>query len=473
MRLFPVVVCGIGGALGLIALVVFLTPLDDDELALEPSVPGAEASQGPDAVEQPTQPYQAVSRQSLALATEAEEMDVAKLRLELTELAEWLQATFADDPIALHIAAQIYSELQQTKSAESTWQACLKSEPQVAGPYAGMAQIYVASGRDENAVQLLEEAVSRGIVSAELLVALGSAYENLGQLEKANEILSNAAVQFPDDGAALLALGRVQAQIKDYAGAEKSIGRAIELDGESEAALFTLSTALVRQRKTEAAEAVREKLQALRKQVTGDAKEDGFQSIYNTAFLGIAHRVILAAASIAENHNDLVEAERLVRRAQRLDPDRLKSYMSLSAIFRAKNDLASALEVHKILLEKQPENPLNAINLASVAMQVGQVELAERALEDAAKRDDSNLMAKTALAKFRYASGEFAACRDLAAEIVGQIPSVESYLLLAAAYDGAGQADAADAAVDRARQLDPNHPMLNTPANDPAASTQP
>lgn len=470
-RIVSVVLVGVIGALVLIALVVYLTPLDDEELGLDvANANGVGTLPGDTTLSNSPPAYQPVSRASLALPTVAEEMDVAKLRSELTELAGELQRKYSDDPIALHIAAQIYSELQQTKSAEMTWLKCLAMNPGVAGPYAGMSQIYVASGRDEMAVSLLEQAISNQIVSAELLVALGNAHENQGQLDKAQEILSAAAEQFPENGAAYLSLGRTQVQLRDYAGAEQNLEKAIELEGESEAALFSLSTALVRQRKTEAATAVRDRLQAIRKQGTAGENE-GFQGIYNSAFLEIAHRIMLAAASVAENHGDLIEAEKLVRRAIRLDPDRLKSYMSLSSIFRAKNDLPAALEVHKILLEKQPENPLNAINLASIAMQVGQTSLAEESLQDAVNRDRSNLMAKTALAKFRLAAGEFAACRDLAAEIVEQVPSAEAYFLLAAAYDGAGQAEAAKAAMTRAQQLDPNHPMLGE-ASTPDA-TQP
>lgn len=481
-RFISIVLCGVIGALALIALVVFLTPLDDEELGLDPAGTGIPLATGSSTSSQNLESFQAadpfpaaaafqpVSRESLALPTVAEEMDVAKLRTELTKLAEELQAKWGDNPIALHIAAQIYSELQQTKLAEATWQKCLSTKPNVAGPYAGMAQVYVASGRDELAVQLLEEALSRDILSDELLIALGNAHENLGQLEQAKEVLASTIEQFPENGSAYLSLGRTQVQLKDFANAEANIQKAIDLEGESEASLFALSTALVRQRKTDEAKAVRDRLQAIRTKSSGGAA-DGFQGIYNSAFLDIAHRTILAAASVAESNGDLVEAERLVRRAVRLDPDRLKSYMSLSSIFRARNDLASALEVHKILLEKQPENPLNAINLAAVAMQVGQVSIAEQALEKAVSRDRSNLMAKTALAKFRLAAGEFDACRDLAAEIVEQLPSAESYLLLAAAYEGAGQSEAAEAALGRARELDPEHPMLgeaseqNAPAN--------
>ncbi len=462
-RMTLVLVSAVLGAAAIIGIVVVLTPLDENPLEEEMAKAEAKLAAAQRAAETaaatPTKKYPRVPIAQLELATEAEDIDVTALREELTGLADWLKFGYPNDASALHIAAQIYGELRQTQIAQATWEKCLEAQPMSPGPYAGLAQLLSESGNDERAVEVISDALNKGIESAELSLTLAESYENLGQLDRAAEVLQFAARRYPEDPEIFLALGRVQNQLKEYTYAESSVRRAIELGGESEPALFTLSTALVRQGKKQDAAIVQSRLNQIQKQPTGDQNQ-GFQENYNAAFRGIAHRVFLGAASVAEKHQAWEDAERLVRRAVRLDPDRVKSYMSLASVMLGQARMGEALAVHELLLQKQPENLLNYLNLAAVASEVGELELAESTLEDAlAKHPDNNAIV-VVMAKLQIKMGNFSKARQLAASVVEQNPTAETYMLLATAYEGAGELDAAKAAIERARQLDPNHPAL-------------
>jgi len=64
-----------------------------------------------------------------------------------------------------------------------------------------MALIYDAMARETEAVPYYEHAISLGLPSglkSSALLCLGSSYRNIGQIEKAKDILSNAIEEFQD-----------------------------------------------------------------------------------------------------------------------------------------------------------------------------------------------------------------------------------------------------------------------------------
>ncbi|MEM7475215.1 MAG: tetratricopeptide repeat protein, partial [Planctomycetota bacterium] len=307
--------------------------------------------------------------------------------------------------------------------------------------------------------------------SEELLRLLAQAHENLGETEDALKWLEQANQLNSQSVDTLKALARVQMQLKQYEAAERNIRKAISIGGENESVLFTLSTALVRQKRMDEATEIRKQIQEKKAESSGTKDNsqngNGFQEGYTNALRRIAYNLQLSAASIANQNQNNVQAEKWVRDAIAIYPDRSKAYQSLASLYLEENRIGDAIALHELLVQKQPENVFNVINLASLVSQVGEMERAVEILEAAVESDPEGTIAQAALAKLYVAQRNGEAARRMAAEVLERNPSVEAYALMAAAYETSGQQRSAEAAIQRARQLWPEHPMWRS---DPGAT---
>jgi tetratricopeptide (TPR) repeat protein len=87
-----------------------------------------------------------------------------------------------------------------------------------------------AHGGSDLGLRLLERVRARGLISAEGLQRLGTAYQGAGQLNAARDALEAAAAARPDSVAVLLDLARVAQQARDLRGALGYLAHARELD---------------------------------------------------------------------------------------------------------------------------------------------------------------------------------------------------------------------------------------------------
>ncbi len=466
-RIVSIGLASVAGTAALLTVIVLLTPLDD---ATDPTgaqgasstVPmGREVAADSDRSSRAPNPASnSLSKprlEALVFPSQPEPIDVGELQTELRALAERLQRDYPSDSAAFHFAAQLYFELNQTAVAEKAWRKSVSLPSPNSGPFAGMAQLLIGEGREVEAIQLLEQAHSAGIESAETFLQLAEAYENLGQLSNAQETLNEALREYPEDGAMWLAHGRVLSQLGEYEAAQTSLLNCLEFSGESENVLFLLSTAQLRNGKRELAAETRQRLKRLRDQ--GDQPGIGFQTSYESALRAIAVNVLVSSAALAENCGQLDEAERLLWRAIQLVPDGSQAYMSLSSVLRKQGRLANAVEVHQQLVKIQPGNLLNYTNLASIALQNGEIELARNTLLAAIEVDPKGVAAQALLAKLYLAEQQYFEAEKYAASVLERNRSVESLLLVASVYQAQGDSGAAQQAIAEARALDPYHPI--------------
>ncbi len=380
-------------------------------------------------------------------------IEVEAMQGELRELANKVIEKYPQDFAAYHVAAQVYAELKQSQQAETLWKKCLELSPNQLGASIGLAEVYMASGKDEEALELLERV--RDLPSAqqslEMLLALGKVHENLGQLDDSLLAYRACTELFPQLGSGWLALGRVQNQLGKFEEAESSLRKSIALDGPNEANLFALTTSLVRQRRTDEATELREQVAAT--QQSANSEDAGFQSQYENALRNIAANIYVSAAIIEEEQGDLLEAANLNRRAIEIDPLQLRAYMSLSSVYRKAKQFADAVVIQRRLLELQPDNLLNYLNLANVEMAAGDVQSAEATLLMAAKMNEQGTLAQSALARLYLASGRTQQAHAMAVQVVENQPVAASYELLAAIYEAAGDFENANAATEKAVEL--------------------
>ena len=388
----------------------------------------------------------------LPSSTEKKEINVAELQLELKQLATKLTDEFPNDAASFHLAAQVNFELKQFETAEQLWKKCLDVNPMYMGPYVGLATLLMERGRNEDAIEVLQNAEKLGGKSPEMLLKLGEAFENTGNLEGALDRLQQGASAYPENGEIWYALGRVQNQSSQPAEAEISLRRAIQIGGEKEPILFALNASLMRQAKLAESVVVRETMAKLKQ--PKQFEQDTFQDRYDTALTRLAADVFISAATISEANEKLDEAGKLYLRVLELNPKNVESHSGLLFIARRQERLPDQRLLLSKLIQYDPNNLLNYTNLASVAMQMGDLRFAEKTLNAAVAIDPDGVLAQAASAKLYLNLRSFSKAKALALQVVERQPSPAAYRLLAATYQAEGIEESFIAAIQKADELE-------------------
>ena len=399
MRLVTLFLTGLVLALGIIGVAVWLTPLPDEEmeLATQPAADNQPSAEDDVSVAGKAQSVEV----TLKLPESARQVPTQQLQDELRAVGKQLTETFPGESGSWHLAAQVEAELLQSESAELLWNRCLEMNPQHFGPYLGLAELLTSTGRFQDAADILQQVFERGGSSPEVYLKLGEAYENLGELPRALEVLSEGAKLFPEDASLLFSLGRLQSQAEELEAAEANIKQAIAVGGQSQQYLSSLITVLMRQNKREEAVALRQQLKDLTtpSDVEQDAGGAAFQQAYDKALGQSAFRVFEGAGALCYKQGRLDLAEQYFVRAVEQDPSITSGWVGLSEVLLHQGKFGDVIQVLKRIVKLEPENPFHRTNLAAVAMQVGDLQLAQSTLEEALAEDPKSELLLVALSK--------------------------------------------------------------------------
>ena len=386
---------------------------------------------------------------------------VDQLQAELTSTAERLMSQFPRSPEAYHVAAMVFSELKQSQNAESAWRKCIEFRPTESGPYVGLASLLLDKGGDEEAISLLEQLRESSVRSGELFSELARGLINLGELEKAKLILDDGIKEFPKEAGLWRNKGILETQVREFENAELSLRRSIELGDRTNSTVNALVTVLMRNQKPEEANRIRQ-ANLVEKEVSESEKSDTFQIDYEKALRKVAVRLLRLSSAVAIKEIQFEMAERFLTRAISLIPDELECYMELSSLFRKAKRLDKAIACQIELLDRQPENVLNYINLASVASQTGDFEFANLTLINAAKRFPDVPYPLGELARLALAKGDFDASRGWLAKAISLEPNnVEWYFMAAMVAREKGNKEEFLSMINQASKLAPSDPRLN------------
>lgn len=438
-------------ALILLLLVVLLPPPPP---ATEPRTDAsfsvaasAEADAEPDAA--PPAP----SHASIVLPTTPVEIDTAAEQKQLLDQVERAAERYPDDASVFRIGGLAYKELLQTDRAGELFRRSLELDDQnaeVLGAYAGLLR---QLGKHEEAVSVLSRAVERGVATAPLLTALGEAYSETGDLEAAAKWLEKAVAAAPEAPAAHLALAQALVQLQRFADAEKEARLALRSEPNNRAATMALSTALIRQDKKEEALKLRAQMPKIDAQVMPNDQQ------YQASFRTFAASTYFLLAGVYASHDAAGEAEQLARHSLELDPKSIGSAVLLGELLRRQGRLQDSLVVYQRLTELQPENLVNFHNLASLAVSLGDLALAEQTLRRAAQVDPSG-NGELQLARLLLGLGNAPEAAQRAQKAADQLASVDAYLVLIAAHQANGDKAEALKAYMKAKRSFPSDPRL-------------
>jgi protein O-GlcNAc transferase len=174
--------------------------------------------------------------------------------------------------------------------------------------------------------------------------------------------------------------------------------------------------------------------------------------------------VLDEAAAIYDGQGDSLESERLLLRAVALDPASAETCRALARLYQGAGMIAEERVVRRRLVEIEPQNLANYLDLAKACAQLGEPESAEATLKLALAMSPNSVDVYATLAQFYLQEGKARKARWFAQEAVRREPTAEGYLFLASTCRLLDDQAAAEAAMARARKLAPDDPRFQGPA---------
>lgn len=388
------------------------------------------------------------------LPTSPVEISNEQLQDELLEEMENLKARFPDLPEAMHVAAMSYAGLRQTKKAELLWRTCITKASDHVGPRLGLAIVLSERGNDEEAVEILENAVADQCVSPKLYHQLASVYSKLGDMEKAESTLRRALNEDPLVPQNWLLLGQTKSQLMKFEEAEDCFLRAIQLGYGTPTTYLALANACQRQGKAEEAEKYRVHFSELKSRGEEVTRDLTFQEIYQQALRPLVLNNLTLTASIYHEQALPEKAEELSLRILEIDPEYIQALVQLGSYYHEAQEMGNALVVQLRLVEIAPENVAHHLNLATLYMEIGDLASAEIALTNAMEREPDLSAPYFGLAQIQAQFGNLEEARKFAEDGLERQVSAEGYAILATICHKMGDAEAAAAAKTKAQQLE-------------------
>lgn len=437
-------------ALIAIAIVYARKPPQSDPPTVETSQNSAKSDSAQPKAESTRPPVRQPAVSLLATAVPA---TTEQLHHESEQVGKKLLLQFPELPEALHVVALMHAQLRQTAEAENLWRKCIELAPKNEQYYVNLAAVAMDRGNSQLAAETLERAVTSGMSSPDLLHHLAVAQMELGKCDEAQHTIETALQTHPQFSAGWVVLGQSQLKLGKVVEAEQSLRKALALGSQSAEVYFALANAVARQGKNDEAEEFRKKFSELKATQSLD-KQQRFQILTAAEARRNAVALFTEAAVVHSWQGDFLESERLLLRALALDPTNIASCRSLANLYRQANMKPEERVLRRRLVDIEPLDFSNHLNLAKLSAELGELESAEAALKVAIALQPDRLDGYAVLAQLYQQSGRLKQARWYAQEAVNRKPTAEGYRYLSTICEQLGDIASADAAQQTARQME-------------------
>jgi len=405
---------------------------------------------------QTMQPPPAVKKAKLQLPLQVRPFDTKIEKEDLLARLDKALDTYEKKAPIHYVLALTYSELLQTEKALAHFRDCLKLDPNNVSAIADYSKQLTQLGKYPEVVELITPRIKAGSNEPRIHAELGNAYLQSGEIEQACSVLENAVRLFPNDGTILLRSAQAEVQRGNFEVAEKNARAALSVGEKSDGTYMVLSTALIRLGKREEALAVRQEQSKIPKSDGNDDEK------YRESFRQFACHTYGMLAGIVASQGDIRNAEKWYLYGLRLDPLSIRNLVGLGTLFQKAGRTRDSLAVYQRLAEVEPENPVNFNNLASLAISLQEMQLAEQALRRLVKLDSTG-NADLVYADFCFQNRDTKRSAKHAKIAAMKTKRPDAYALWIAALQREGRAaDAADA-IQQARVQFPSDLRFKTP----------
>jgi tetratricopeptide (TPR) repeat protein len=312
-----------------------------------------------------------------ALVMKASWLLVEGKRTEALDKAQAAVKAAPELPSAHYLVGVIHTQMQDVPSAIAAFNEVLRLNPRAAAAQLQVARLQLAQGAASEAVRFAESVVKSAPANPIARLTLAGGLLAQRDLARAEPMIAELLKEYPKAADVHALDGLRHLLKKNPAGARAAYGRALQLDARSHPAIAGLV----------ALDLLEKKPDASLKRVEARLSE----SPDDVRLLQLVSRVYLAM-------NDQAKAERALRRAIDVAPGDSSSYAMLGQLYLAQQKLVEARVEFDQVAKRNPKNVGASTVAAMLSHQTNDVEDAKRRYRDILDREPNAPVAANNLA---------------------------------------------------------------------------
>ncbi|MCR9296413.1 MAG: tetratricopeptide repeat protein [bacterium] len=380
--------------------------------------------------------------------------DGPQLRQEAVELVDYLVQRYPKLPDALECNARLHLMIGETALAAESWQAALSLANDYAYALHGLGKVALRQNELERASQLLREAADLLPDLEDVHHDLSSAYLDSGAVAQAIQVLSSFGERHPESAQTWLLLGYAEMAERDFAKARSAFEKALDLSPESPRAQEGLGRALLRLGEKERALTLLNRQRVSRGDAADSLEADALMkqemASYSQRYIDVA-KVLVAGG-------DAAEAERVYRKAQILDPSNQDAWFGLLGIYQQQKDLNKALAWAEKIQTENSQSPGAHLLYGNMLVAAGRPQDALQAYEQVLALDPQDPAGFVAMLRLMLQNRAlWPKTLGVAQRLVDLRGSAADFELLGQAFAVNQKFADAEAALRRAIELEPNN----------------
>src|SRR5207237_6811671 len=355
-------------------------------------------------------------------------------------------------------------------AAEAALQRATTADPNLAGPHAALAALYLARKQNEKAGLEFEKAAKLAKVRSPETIKFAQFKVQNGAPEEAKAFLTNITKQAPDFLPAWPILGRIANNEKKYDDALKLVENALSRDPANiDARLVQAESEIAKGETKKAVDSVKSldhtypgspviKYALARVYAKTNTLSDAIAAV-DQAVKTSPHFVdaVLLQAELHLKNGDAQSVVDSLSAVVKQSPGLLRAELMLAEAYRAVGRLDDAIGIVREQIRRSPQNAASYFLLGVMLQQQNKVTEAREALEKAAQLAPDNPSSLQQLVDLDVASKNYAAGHRRVDEVLQHQPnSAVGYYLRVKLYLAHQTFDLAQTALLKAIDLDPN-----------------
>ncbi|MDP7286793.1 MAG: tetratricopeptide repeat protein [Phycisphaerae bacterium] len=292
--------------------------------------------------------------------------------------------------------ANAHNQYDQTKEAAKWWRESLEWAPGRVNARRGLAMIAMKEGDYLKAAEMWGLIRQGNARIPDANGRYGEALLEMGKPAEAIEPLEREVRISPRNAEYHFLLGRAHLQLNQYAKAAKYYEKAHEIQPRDSKTCYGLSVAYARSEQADKAGRMLEKFKSLRAEEDASLSQRRKTSFNRDWTIQTLARTLTGAGIVYDRNRESKKAEKLWRRASRLNPKARICRHELASLYVRQGRTNEAIEICLHLQKTYP-------NVADYHMRAGllyarlkQWDLAETALKKAVELDPNNMQIKEA-----------------------------------------------------------------------------
>ncbi len=395
----------------------------------------------------------------LADPTLPPEQQIALLKSREMALAERVVRDFPSNGDAYILMGDLHRRLGSSAKAVEFWEKGLKLSANRADVYQNLGIVAMEKGDFEQAISFWQKALQIDPQMPGVHNIIARALMGLGRHDEAiNELQTDVRIS-PQSADSHFLLGQAFLQQQQYDRAKTCYERTIELQPDHVNAYYGLSTACARLKQPDQAEQYRATFQKLRADSLQDRKYGHMPADDLARTRASMAGLSMQAARLYQGRGEIGKVEELLKQAVAVDPNNAAAHRRLAALYQMTSRIPAALAQCERVRQLEPNDPTCHLLIATLALQLKQVDRAETALQRFIALCPSQSVGYRELAHlYIRTNSRLAEAKELAKKAVELEPAAENYFILGRACEKTGDKEAALAAIRKATEIAPGNP---------------